>query len=1231
MKVKEVACTANIAWSPAEQHPIYIAAGTAAQQLDATFSTTAALDIYALSMEQPGLEMEKKASVTTQHRFYKLVWGNHGMSDSSLANGIIAGGTDNGSVYLYDVAKALEGQEAFIAKTEQHTGSVKALDVNPFQGNLLASGASDSEIFIWDLNNPSSPMTPGAKSQPPDEISCVAWNRQVQHILASTSPGGRCVVWDLKKNEPIIKVTDNSSRIRCKAVAWHPEVATQMLLASEDDHMPVIQVWDLRFATSPLKVLENHQRGVLSVNWCQQDPDLLLSCGKDNRILVWNPNSAVPNGEVLYELPTTTQWSFDVQWCPRNPCLIANSSFDGHISIYSLMGGGSPVQDQQDQQVSQLASSFPGMEPMPVPQTQAKSQVPAKPVLLKKPPKWLKRPTGASFGFGGKLVSFQQNKAPASQQQVQRSSVYLSQVVTEPELVSRSKSLEEALSQNKFAEFCDAKVSKAANNEEAEMWKFLKVNFEQEPRKHVIALLGYDTHDLARKVAVATGANMGLTNGVGEDTGVDATELAERMQQLSSGTTEPEARLGSGSKTPNDNGEADGAAAFDAIAAAGTVEVENQAEEEPDSGTTSPLIISREADTDGLISQSLLTGNFEAAVEMCLHDNRLADAILLAIAGGPELLAKTQRKYFKKTKSNVSRLISSVVTKDLGDIVKSCEIENWKEALTALLTYSTAKEFSSLCDTLAQRLETEKGGTLSREACLCYICSGNVDRLVACWSKLNQGDLSPLSLQDIVEKVMILKKSVELKTGEASGGPSPNLAQKMSDYAQLLAAQGSLTTAVNYLNNSQDQQIVDLKNRLQIALNGTGQVVKPQVVKTTYQQTPTNLQQHQRHPQHVYTPSSTHTVSSSQYFNPSMSYEPYVTSQHNPLGGQTQPMKQTAPSQPSIPAQRSKPGMGRYPAYPSAGINQYYAQEAPNQIQSNQQPYSQNVGAYPQVDASSTAGTPSYYNPGAYNPQAVDQTAQPGAQVAQPPASYTPTPVVPAYQRTTKKGWNEPPVIKQKEKTQSQYVAPAPITAPIVGAPVEEYPSAAPVGRYQGGQQVGGYHQPPGQQQQTPTQVAPDPYMGMAYTNPTGYNAAATNAISGNSAPVNTKPEASQPPPEPEKPKPPIPTEHQVLCDIFDALAKRCMDRSGNNAQTKRKLDDVNRKLGILYDRLREGRVSAMICQGLHQIVAAIQAYDYHEGIRIHTQLVSSGNFSEISAFMPGLKVLLQVANQLKV
>lgn len=48
--------------------------------------------------------------------------------------------------------------------------------------------------------------------------------------------------------------------MHCSGMLWHPDVATQLVLASEDDRLPVIQMWDLRFATSPLKVLENHTR-----------------------------------------------------------------------------------------------------------------------------------------------------------------------------------------------------------------------------------------------------------------------------------------------------------------------------------------------------------------------------------------------------------------------------------------------------------------------------------------------------------------------------------------------------------------------------------------------------------------------------------------------------------------------------------------------------------------------------------------------------------------------------------------------------------------------------------------------------------------------------------------------------------------------------------------------------------------------------------------------------------
>jgi hypothetical protein len=72
MKIKEVEQTANIAWSPASQYPIYLATGTAAQQLDASFSTTSQIDLYSLDLNEPGLGMGLKASISTKQRYISV-------------------------------------------------------------------------------------------------------------------------------------------------------------------------------------------------------------------------------------------------------------------------------------------------------------------------------------------------------------------------------------------------------------------------------------------------------------------------------------------------------------------------------------------------------------------------------------------------------------------------------------------------------------------------------------------------------------------------------------------------------------------------------------------------------------------------------------------------------------------------------------------------------------------------------------------------------------------------------------------------------------------------------------------------------------------------------------------------------------------------------------------------------------------------------------------------------
>uniref|UniRef100_A0A669BA81 Protein transport protein Sec31A n=1 Tax=Oreochromis niloticus TaxID=8128 RepID=A0A669BA81_ORENI len=1028
MRLKEIQRTAHQAWSPAGHHPIYLALGTAAQQLDASFNTTAAIEIFEMDFSDPSLDMQLKGSLATTNRLHSIVWVNFG-SGADGTGGRLVGGSENGTLTVYDPEAIMNSiGEAVVGQSDKHTGPVRALDFNPFQSNLLASGANDSEIYIWDLNNFSSPMTPGAKTQPAEDISVVSWNRQVQHILASANPSGKAVVWDLRKNEPIIKISDHSNRMHCSGMLWHPDVATQLVLASEDDRLPVIQMWDLRFATSPLKVLENHTRGILSISWSQADSELLLSSAKDNRILCWNPNT----GEVIYELPTTNQWCFDVEWCPRNPALLSTASFDGRITVYSVMGGS-----------LKISSSFDTMDPFGTGQVLPPLQVPQPQVQdtivppLKKPPKWVRRPVGASFAFGGKLITFENPKLPPVQspQPVPRQ-VFVSQVTTETEFLQRSRELQTALQSGSFNSYCQAKIQSAKSDAEQDIWKFLLVNFEDEARIKFLKLLGFSKDELERKVSWLL---------------LDCTAEAR-----TSGSVSPADFF---SQTPKENSN------FQIPVSCGKI---------------SPLKIYY---TDGLISQALLVGNFEGAVDLCLNDGRYAEAILLSISGGEELLKKTQQKYLSKQKNSISMLISSVVTQNWKDIVQSCELDNWKEALAALLTYAHPEDFARLCDTLGSRLECEGTEKRCLQACLCYICSGNIEKLVECWA-LHRDCSSPLGLEDLVEKVMMLRKSIERLRNCEVAVQSPVLAEKLTCYAGILAAEGSLTTALSFL------------------------------------------------PHQPFQPQSPSTAGPPA-FPPPVPSMPAAT-----LSG------------PQLPPSSS--AAGGLPPMPSPGV-------PPTSFMP---PTSSGLGPAPPVP---------YAPSGSGYPQ-----GGPGA-----------------------------PAVK-------------PFPAPVVAPP------------------------PTGMRSQLHCFLTPFHIFFSHEFKERNYRCQQECITRGDLhlfrchsfltcriLSLAEFPLLQQLPSEKVQQKE-IPPEHMVLKSTFDSLVQRCQLAAGD-PQTKRKLDDAAKRLGHLYDKLREQSLSHNILSGLHEISRCVASQNYQRGLEVHTQVVSSSNFSEISAFMPILKVVMTIANKLGV
>lgn len=78
--------------------------------------------------------------------------------------------------------------------------------------------------------------------------------------------------------------------------------------------------------------------------------------------------------------------------------------------------------------------------------------------------------------------------------------VYISQVVTETDLLQRSHQLEQALENGQYVEYCAMKSANCTDPLQENIWNFLRVNFEKEPREHFIQLLGFDKTDLAKKV-----------------------------------------------------------------------------------------------------------------------------------------------------------------------------------------------------------------------------------------------------------------------------------------------------------------------------------------------------------------------------------------------------------------------------------------------------------------------------------------------------------------------------------------------------------------------------------------------------------------------------------------------------------------------------------------------------------------------------------------------------------
>lgn len=980
---------------------------------------------------------------------------------------MIAGALENGTLALWDAAK-LKSQatyvdpsllspaaadqclssDALISSTTEHSGAIKALQFNPHRPELLASCGAKGELFVTDLNNPEKPYRVGTPAARSDSFDCLDWNKKVPHILVTGSSAGFVTVWDVKTKKESLTL-NNYGRKPVSAVAWNPDVPTKLATAIPTDQDPLILLWDLRNSSAPEKILKGHDQGVLSIAWCPQDSDLFLSCGKDNRSICWNPHTA----QILGEFAILTNWAFQIRWSPSHPNLCATASFDGKISVYNIQSSPSTTHG-----VTKAATqAVDGEDFFAQAQTHDSSTTP---FSLTKPPKWMRRPVGASFGFGGKLVTFKTQDETS-----QKSSLTVSTFVADTNVESSISKFSNAIAGNDVVTLCDERINSAPDDGDQEEWKIFKALFSDSPRKALLVHLGFEKAVQAKeKAADARSASVEADDAAAEKSNGTSSKNENRLSSFFDSTGDGQSFLA------------------DLAASKGAK-------------TNNPFSIFKgsESGTDKDITKALVLGSFEDALDLCLKENRISDAFMIAICGGQECIDKVQAAYFAQQSDgpNYLRLLASVVGKNLWDVVYNADLANWPEVMATLCTYADQIEFPDLCEALGDRLEESQA--TRKGAAFCYLAGSKLEKVVPIWigemeagekEAIKSAQESPFtihvsSLQNFIQKVSVFRQATRYEDKEGSLKTSDwklePLYAKYVEYADIVASYGRTQLAEQYLSLlPQKYALADTaRRRLQQATRSAAPTQNPRTkaaasAVTTPYQAPLQSYQPAAAANPSYAPSNAYAPTTT----PVNSYNPTAPGYgHQPgapvVGGppphasarplSTAPPPSTKKADASnwndLPENFSKPAVSRrgtpgpgasavsspFPNQPAGFTAHSHTFAPPTQQRATALPPPPKAGQAP----------PSITSPLA------DRTASPVDPMHRPPSSaasaYAPTSAAPQYGAPPSSSMS-PPALAPPVRGASPYNAPpsaAPPSnryAPAPGAPSSSFTPSGPLG-----------------------------------------------------------------------------------------------------------------------------------------------------------------------------------------
>lgn len=638
----------------------------------------------------------------------------------------VVDGDDAGLINIFDP----KSFQAPLVRVKKHKAQVTCSEFSSVEkgSHLLATGGCNNEIYVTDLKSPQAPSaftpdpnTNAANAQPQGNApgmgqasmrartSCVAWNSQVVHVLASGSSNGVVNVWDLRQKAAwcVLRDAKGAGFVNVK---WNPLQGLYLMTATNDDMQPVLKLWDLRRSTTaPLTEFVGHTKAVLAFDWCRFDDMIVSSYAKDNKFLVWDLFSGKPVVDVndpagqLVSQEAKLNESFasmNVAGGAAQMGGLAGLGFENSSSavnagdVFSTFGGTASAAASSGSEKALFVKFSPTMAPIVL--AQGVQEATGSPLSIYsvhafgslnyqtkyangidvsgncRAPKWCQKTSALNFGFCGKLTEILPPTAEGHGIQLGFVADKVSQ-----QFSTKGIELEQELASVLNGEvtiesFCEGRAQSSADEFTSYFWSVLPLLSSNvvENRSKLTSFLGFD-HEKTKQL-INTRLGVPEEADGGEEFDIASNRAVDGGSQIGAAFSSPAPpATPSGLQSFSEFGDGGGNAA-DFFGNNSSASFSQAAEQESNEkkgtemtlgGEESPVSakqpsraegakqvervvkVLEDADTEELVKKCLFVGDFASGTRMLLKNQRFADALVLSTCGGEELWTEAVDAY----------------------------------------------------------------------------------------------------------------------------------------------------------------------------------------------------------------------------------------------------------------------------------------------------------------------------------------------------------------------------------------------------------------------------------------------------------------------------------------------------------------------------------------------------------------------------------------------------------